>query len=900
MEIRKILVLRGPNIWARFPVLEAWVDLGPLKDSPSDELPGFTERLMNWLPTMVEHRCSPGTRGGFFERLRRGTYLAHVLEHVTLELQQLCGVSVGFGRTRETDDEGVYKVAIRYREETLGLACLREARELCLAAVFDRPYNIAANVLRLRALADEVCLGPSTAAIVDAAETRGIPTLRLNDESLVQLGYGVRQRRIRTAESDRTSAIAESIASDKSLAKRLLTQAGIPVPVGRRVTNVDDAWEAACEIGLPVVVKPCDGNHGRAVAMNLSRRRQIEAAYKCAWRQSAEKAVLIEQFITGFEHRLLIVGNHLVAATAGEYAYVIGDGEHTIAELIELQLNNDPRRGDDRGTPLAKIALDPDLLLALDQEGYVPQSCPPQGRRVLIQRNGNLSTDVTDRVHPAVAAQAVEAARVIGLDIAGLDIVAQDISRPLEEQSGAVVEINASPGLQAHLQPACGTPRAVGAAIIDYLFPSGGNGRIPLVAVTGTNGKTTVTRLVAHLLHGAGHVVGQATSDGIEIGDRCIARGDCAGPASARAILAHPRVTAAVCEVGRGGILREGIGFDKCEVAIVTNIRHADHVGQYWIQTAEHMSRVKQAIVDAVLPTGTAVLNAEDPLVVRMSASTPASVLLFAKQSDHPVLVEHRNRGGKTVFVDRGRILFAEGNRRQELLALDHVPMSHKGRAGFQVENILAATAAAWCLGLSPVTIRAGLESFRTDTTGTPARFNVLEVAGRTVFVDHARNASALEAITDALDGWTSPRRTIAYSVARDQREDELIRQGKCLASEFDSVVLYSAAAVVSDAWSTTTRLLRAQFVAGCRATQVVEAPSLAAAVSHAYGLSQPNELLVIQVDEVTDGVRLVHERLGLGAPEAGNPSSRTEQCQPRSRVCAPSRLVHDATWSHG
>ncbi|MHB8970559.1 MAG: cyanophycin synthetase [Pirellulaceae bacterium] len=870
MEFRKVLVLRGPNMWARFPVLEAWVDLGSLKDSSSDELPGFNTRLTNWLPSMIEHRCSVGARGGFFERLRRGTYLAHILEHVTLELQQLCGVSVGFGRTRETEEDGVYKVAIRYREEALGLACLYEARELCLAAVWDRPYDVLAQVTRLRAVADDVCLGPSTSAIVAAAEARGIPTRRMNHESLVQLGYGARQRRIRTAESDRTGAIAESIACDKQLTKRLLAQAGIPVPAGRRVTSQDDAWAAACEIGLPVAVKPCDGNHGRAVALNLSSRELIEAAYTCAQQQSHENAVLVEQFIPGFEHRLLVVGERLIAAAGGEHACVIGDGQHSIAELITLQLNSDARRNDARSAPLAKIELDPETLLTLQQEGYQPQSCPPLGRRVLVQRNGNLSMDVTDRVHPEVAAHAIEAARVVGLDIAGLDIVAQDIGRPLEEQSGAIVEVNASPGLQSHLQPAVGTPRPVGEAIVDYLFPTGDNGRIPVVAVTGTNGKTVVTRLVAHLLSRAGFLVGQVTSDGIEIGDRPIARGDCAGPVSARAILAHPRVAAAVCEVGRGGILREGLGFDKCDVGIITNVGHADHLGQYGIHTAERMAYVKQTVVDAVLPTGTAVLNAEDPLVVPLSGGSRGSVLFFARRPDHPVLVDHRTRGGKVAFAERGRLLLAEGDRTLDLGDLSQIPMSHAGRVGFQLDNLLAAAAAAWCVGLAPEEIRAGLESFRTDVAGTPARFNVFDVAGRTVIVDYAHNASALEALAEALDGLAATSgRTIVYSVARDQHEDELIRQATCLAKQFDRVILYPGAATMGGAWATTAHVQRAVGTAGSRARQVVEGPHLDAAVSLAFELSPPDDLLVILVDEVAAGVRLVHERLESSALEA-------------------------------
>ncbi len=539
---------------------------------------------------------------------------------------------------------------------------------------------------------------------------------------------------------------------------------------------------------------------------------------------------------------------------------MIGDGCHTVAELIERQLNCDVRRSDDRNAPLAKIEIDPETLLTLQQEGFQPQSCPPPGRRVLIQRNGNLSQDVTDRVHRDVAARAVEAARVVGLDIAGLDVVAQDISRPLEEQSGAIVEVNASPGLLAHLHPAIGAPRPVGQAIIDYLFPAGENGRIPLVAVTGTNGKTIVTRLVTHLLRSAGHLVGQATSDGIEIGERCIARGDCGGPASARAILAHPCVTAAVCEVGRGGILREGLGFDKCTVAVVTNVRHADHLGHYAIYTAERMAYVKQTVVDAVLPTGTAVLNAEDPLVVPLGDSCRGSVLFFARQASHPVVVEHRARGGKAAFVDRGQIVLAEGDTNHSLADLARIPMTHAGRVGFQVENVLAAAAAAWCAGASLDTIRAGLESFRADVADTPARFNVLDIAGRTVIFDHAHNSSALEALGEALDGLAAASRTIVYSVARDQQDEELLRQAACLTKQFDRVVLYPGTTTAGTAWSATAHVRSMQSDADSRTRQVVEAANFDAAVVQAFALAPPDEFVIIQVDDVADGVRCVLE----------------------------------------
>ncbi len=534
MEFRKVLALRGPNIWTNDPVLEVWVDLKDL-DRPSTDFPGFNDRLMQWLPTMIEHRCSVGERGGFFQRLRDGTYPGHILEHVTLELQSLVGREVGFGRARETSEPGVYRVVIAYRDERLARECLNAGRELVLAAIHDRPFDIAAQLQRLRRFAQDVCLGPSTSSIVDAAAARGIPAWRMNAESMVQLGYGAKQRRIRAAETDRTGSIAEAIAQDKELTRTLLKAVGVPVPEGQPVADANEAWEAACEIGVPVVVKPRDGNQGKGVATNLSTREQVVAAYQAALAES--KHVVVEKFASGHDYRLLVVGNKVIAAARREPAQVQGDGAHTVRELVEVA-NLDPRRGEDHATALSKIKLDAVALGVLADQGYTAESVPAAGGSVLIRRNGNLSTggtaiDVTERVHPQVAARAVDAAQIIGLDIAGVDVVATDISVPLEEQAGVVVEVNASPGLRMHLQPSVGVPRRVGEAIVGTLFPDGDDGRIPVAAVTGTNGKTTTTRFIAHILRGTNLRVGMTCTDGIYIDGRRINTGDCAGPRSA-------------------------------------------------------------------------------------------------------------------------------------------------------------------------------------------------------------------------------------------------------------------------------------------------------------------------------------------------------------------------------
>ncbi|MFM9066911.1 MAG: cyanophycin synthetase family protein, partial [Planctomycetota bacterium] len=524
MEFRRIWTLRGPNYWANFPVLEAEVDLGDWKDRSSDEIPGFNSRLKTWLPSLIEHRCSVGERGGFFQRLERGTYLAHILEHVALELQALAGSDCGYGRARELEQEGVYHVALQFEEEDLGRACLEAGRELCLAAALDQPFDVAATIARLKELSYDVRLGPSTRAIVRAAKARGIPHRRLNRDSLVQLGHGARARRICTAESDQTSAIAETVAQDKELTRSLLRAVGVPVPQGRPVSDAEDAWLAAQQLGLPVVVKPRDGNHGRGVATNLSTRPQVEKAYAAAREES--RNIMVEQFIEGLDHRLLVINGQLIAAAIRDPAHVIGDGEHTVAELVAL-VNQDPRRSDGHSTSLSYIKLDTIGLEVLAEEGFTPHSVPPKGHKVLIRRNGNLSTggtatDVTDRVHPEVARRAIEAARVIGLDIAGVDVVAVDISRSLEEQRAGVVEVNAGPGLRMHIEPTAGSSRPVGEAIVQMLFGEQQDGRLPTIGVSGLRGATTAVRHLAACLQAAGRVVGRVDPAGLHVGDRLV------------------------------------------------------------------------------------------------------------------------------------------------------------------------------------------------------------------------------------------------------------------------------------------------------------------------------------------------------------------------------------------
>ncbi len=864
MQILKVNKLRGPNIWANSPVLEAWVDLEELKDTSSEMIPGFNERLMAWLPSLVEHRCSVGERGGFFVRLERGTYMAHILEHVALELQSLAGTPVGFGRARETNVDGIYKVAVAFREEKLGLACIDKGFELILAAVHDSPFDVEAEVSKLRDFAHDVCLGPSTKAIVDAAKARGIPWRRLNESSLVQLGYGHNQRRICTAEADSTSAIAESIAQDKDLTRMLLKTIGVPTPEGRPVESAEDAWEAAEDIGLPVVVKPQYGNHGRGVATNLQDRQQVEAAYLAAREEGS--SIICERHAPGDDYRVLVIGGKMVAAARREPAHVFGDGQSTVQQLIDV-VNKDPRRSDGHSTSLSFIKIDAVALGVLLEQGLTPDVIAPLGKKVLIRRNANLSTggtaaDVTDLVHPDVARQCVEAARVIGLDIAGVDVVAQDITQPLQGQRGVIVEVNAGPGLRMHIEPSSGLPRPVGQAIIDMMYPENNNGRVPIVSVTGVNGKTTTTRLIAHLVACSGKKVGMTCTDGIYIAGRRIDSGDCSGPQSARAVLMNPSVEAAVLETARGGILREGLGFDSCDVGVVTNIGEGDHLGLADIETIEQLAKVKRCIIEAVHKNGFGVLKANDPLTAEMAEKCKGAVVFFALDGDDPVLMAHRAKGGRGAFVRDNAVMLAEGNTDFVLLSLDRVPLTHNGRIGFQVENVLAAASACWALGMPCEQIRLGLESFSSHMDKVPGRFNLMEIHGATVVVDYGHNQSSLLAIAETLDQFPHPSRTVIYSAAGDRRDADMIRQGEILADHFDRIILYEDNYLRGRQPGEIMTLFKQGMGGGKRVKEIHEVQGWQNAVDRALKLIRKGEFLLMQADTIDEAVQYLHHSI--------------------------------------
>ncbi len=851
MDISRIRALRGPNLWSRHTAMEAVVACSQAECALTT-LPGFEARLRALFPGL-----------GAFRKAQDQVSLAHVLEAATLALQTQAGCPVTFSRTTQTVEAGTYQVVVEYSEEDVGRKALKAAIGLIEAALApDGAFDAAATVAELRELDEDIRLGPSTGAIVNAAVARGIPFRRLTSGSLVQFGWGSKQRRIWAAEVDSTSAVSESIAQDKDLCKTLLSAAGVPVPRGRPVASVDEAWEVAEEIGLPVVLKPQDGNQGKGVTVNITTREGLEAAYKAA---EAIGTVMVEKFLPGSDFRLLVVGNRLIAAARRDPPHVNGDGKLTVRQLVE-QVNADPRRGDGHATSLTKIKFDDIAVQRLEMQGLTPESVPPKGQRVILRNNANLSTggtatDVTDDVHPEVAARAVAAAQMIGLDICGVDAVCENVIRPLEEQSGGIVEVNAAPGLRMHLSPSFGKGRAVGEAIINHLYPAGEDGRIPVVAVTGTNGKTTTTRMIAHLFAASGLRVGMTNTDGVHVNGRQTDSGDCSGPKSARNVLMSPDVDAAVFETARGGVLREGLGFDRCQVAVVTNMGAGDHLGLNFITTVEDLAVLKRVIVQNVAPDGYAVLNATDPNVVSMAPVCPGGIIYFAADRHHPVLATHRAQGQRCVFVDDGHIVANEGNWRETVSLLD-IPITRGGHIGFQVENAMASIAAAWGAGLHWDAIRSGMASFMNDADNAPGRFNVMDYKGATLIADYGHNPDAMRALVQAVEAMPAQRRSVVISGAGDRRDEDIREQTQILGKAFDEVILYQDACQRGREDGEVLALLRQGLEGAPRTRHVDEIRGEFIAIDHALSRLNPGDLCLVLVDQVEEALAHLAKRV--------------------------------------
>jgi cyanophycin synthetase len=853
MEVSRIRALRGPNLWSKNTAIEAIVSCADAECS-IDNLPEFEARLRARLPQTGLLRP---------EGHQDAVSIAHVLQIAALTMQAHAGCPVTFGRTASTIEPGVFQVVVEYSEEEVGRLAMELAQVLVRAALDDAPFDLADALKRLRDLDEDVRLGPSTGSIVNAAVARNIPYRRLTQGSMVQFGWGSRQRRIQAAETDLTSAISESIAQDKDLTKMLLDAAGVPVPMGRSVTTAEEAWAAAQELGGPVVVKPRDGSQGRGVAVNIETRERVIQAFEAAEEISSE--VIVERYIPGHDFRLLVVGGALVAASRRDPPQVTGDGQQTIRQLVE-QVNADPLRGDGHATSLTKIRFDDIALATLKKQGFDADSVPPAGTLIFLRNNANLSTggsatDVTDEVHPEMAARAVSAARMIGLDICGVDVVAESVLYPLEDQHGGVVEVNAAPGLRMHLNPSFGKGRPVGEAIIANMYADGDDGRIPVVAVAGTNGKTTTVRLTAHLLGAAGNRVGMTNSDGVYVNGLRIDTGDCSGPRSARSVLMHPDVDAAVFETARGGILREGLAFDRCNVAIVTNIGMGDHLGLGYISTVEDLAVVKRVIVQHVHPTGTAVLNAADPIVAEMAASCPGSITYFAEDRNHPVMATHRAQGLRAVYRDGDAIVAAQGVE-EIRYPLAGIPLTRDGAITFQVENAMASIAAAWALGLDQDVIRRGLATFVNDAQTAPGRFNVFDYRGATVIADYGHNPDAILALVRAVDAMPARRRSVVISGAGDRRDEDIRMQTEILGEAFDDVVLYQDQCQRGRADGEVLALLQLGLANATRSKHVEEIHGEFLAIDTALARLAPGDLCLILVDQVEEALAHIASRI--------------------------------------
>jgi cyanophycin synthetase len=829
-----------------------------VKCTPDEEsiaaLPGFETRLRTRFPQISQ--LSPDGHDDTVP-------MAQVLEHAALGLQAEAGCPVTFSRTTATLEPGVYQVVVEYTEEDVGRLALELAQQLCAAARDDSPFDLDAALHQLRELDEDVRLGPSTGSIVYAAVARGIPYRRLTEGSLVMFGWGSRQRRIQAAEMDRTGAIAESIAQDKELTKKLLHAAGVPVPLGRTVSDPDDAWAAAQEIGLPVVIKPKDGNQGKGVTVNVTTREQLTAGFHTA--SEFRDDIMVERYLPGHDFRLLVVGNKLVAAARRDPPSVTGDGQHTVRELVEI-VNRDPRRGTGHATSLTKIRFDDIALASLAKQGYNADSVPPKGQRVTLRNNANLSTggaatDVTDDVHPEVAARAIAAANQVGLDICGVDLVCDSVLKPIEEQGGGIVEVNAAPGLRMHISPSFGKGRAVGEAIVSAMFAEGDDGRIPVVAVTGTNGKTTTVRLIAHLTTSAGLRTGMTNTDGVYIEGRRIDSGDCSGPRSARNVLLHPDVDAAVFETARGGMLREGLAFDRCQVAVVTNIGAGDHLGLNYITTLEDLAVLKRVIVQNVADKGMAVLNAADPMVAAMAENTRGDVTFFAQDGTHPVMSMHRAKGKRIVFVEDGMLVAAQG-KLEHKIALADVPVTRGGAIGFQVENVMAAVAAAWAVNLPWESIRIGLATFKGESDNAPGRFNVFDYRGATVIADYGHNPDAIAALVNAVDSMPAQRRLVLISGAGDRRDEDIRQQTQILGAAFDEVLLYQDQCQRGRADGEVISLLREGLAGAARTSHVEEINGEFIAIDRTLSRLSAGDLALILIDQVDEALAHIASRV--------------------------------------
>jgi len=796
MKILEIKVLKGPNYWSvrRTKLIQMKLDLEEMEQRPTNLIPGFRERLEKMFPSMYSHRCSVGEPGGFFQRVEEGTWMGHVIEHIALEVQTLAGMDTGFGRTRtpEGEKEGVYYVVFSYMEEDAGVYTAKAAVNIAQALIDGTDYDLSDDIQKLREIREDTRLGPSTGCIVDEAAKRGIPYIRLNKYSLVQLGYGVNQKRIRATIASTTSNIAVDIACDKEETKLLLEAAEIPVPMGTVIRSEEGLKDAIEKYGYPLVIKPIDGNHGKGNTTNITTWDQAIKAFEAA--KSYSRSVIVEKFITGFDFRCLVINNKFICAALRTPASVVGDGTHNLQWLID-ETNKDPRRGFGHEKVLTQITIDQFTQKMLDDSGYTLNTIPEKDERVLLKPTANLSTggtstDVTDEVHPANIFMFERIAKIIGLDICGIDVMATDLRSPISENGGAILEVNAAPGFRMHIEPAEGLPRNVAEPVVDMLFPKGSAGRIPIIAITGTNGKTTTTRLTAHIAKSAGKKVGYTTSDGVYIQNQLMMKGDCTGPVSSAFVLKDPTVDFAVLECARGGILKSGLAFQNCEVAVVTNVA-ADHIGLGGIHTVEQMAKVKAVVPETVFPHGYAVLNADDDLVYSMKDDLKCNIALFSMDENNSRIKEHAAENGLSCVYENGYVTIMKGTWKIRVLPARDIPLTYEAKAIHNINNCLPAVLAAYLFrDISIEDIRTGLQTFIPSESLTPGRLNFFHFKNFTMLADFAHNPHGLKLLCDFVSKLDYPLRVGVISGTGDRRDEDIRELGRISAEYFDEIII--------------------------------------------------------------------------------------------------------------
>lgn len=882
MKIRKINAMRGPNYWSisRHKLLVMVLDLEELEEMPSNMIEGFKERLEKLLPSLYEHTCSVGTPGGFFERVDEGTWMGHIVEHVALEIQTLAGMDVGFGRTRSYGEKGVYNVVFSYLEEDVGRYAAKAAVRICEALIEGRDYDLSADIQEMRELREEVRLGPSTGAIIEEAESRCIPWIRLNKYSLCQLGYGANQKRIQATVTGETSNIAVDIACDKEDTKDLLEQAEIPVPRGRIVRSEKRLNEVIERLGFPLVIKPVDGNHGRGITIDINTPEEALAGFKTARKISGR--VVVERHVEGDDYRLLVIDHKLVAAAKRSPAHVVGDGTRTIRELID-EVNKDPRRGYGHEKTLTQISVDQLTTRILAAAELTVDSIPEKGKKVILKDTANLSTggtaeDVTDKVHPANVFMAERISRIIGLDICGIDIMTTDISKPLSETRGAVLEVNAGPGFRMHLSPATGLPRNVAAPVIDKLFPHGSTGKIPIVAITGTNGKTTTTRLIAHIAKQEGYKVGYTTSDGVYIQNRLLMGGDCTGPVSAEFVLKDPTVNFAVLECARGGLLRAGLGFKNCDVGIVTNISE-DHLGLNGIHTVDQLARVKGVIPETVLPDGYSILNADDDLVYEMRKNVVSNVALFSMDENNPRIKKMQEKGELTAVYENGYITICKGTWKLRVIKAANVPLTFGGKAEFMIQNVLPAVLTAYIRGIDIDEIKVALETFQPSPSQTPGRMNLFQFRDFRLLLDYAHNPAGMKAVKKFTDQMDASVKVGIITGVGDRKEEDTFNIGKISAEMFDEIIIRQDKHLRGRSADEIIGFLKDGIAAHNPNMKVTVIKDEKEAVTHAIKNAKKDALIVICTEMIIQVTELVQEMQQKGA--VAGPKSDSKEMEP-------------------